>query len=216
MFSRLTAGHCTDFFAAIGLPPGAITVSFDSDTHLSTGGTPDHVIGVASFATHPNFYYGGNATAYNDVGILRLASAVTGIAPVTLPPVNWLSAMAASGGLRGRIFANVGYGATGLDRSFASPNVTVTVDDLRRVSLALFSSLTKQQLGLLENTAATGLGGTCFGDSGGPSFPAWPGAPNYQVAVTTSGDPACRAQSRHQRLDTQLIQDWLHAQLAAG
>jgi hypothetical protein len=71
-------------------------------------------------------HYGGNATAYNDVGILLLASTATGIAPVTLPPVN----------------------------------VTVTLDDLRRVSLSLFSSLTKQHLGLLDNIAATGVGGT--------------------------------------------------------
>jgi hypothetical protein len=120
-----------------------------------------------------------------------------------------LSEEAAGDGLRGRWFTTVGYGLGGLDRSLSSKHVSISFDGFRNVSSAPFGSLTKSHLGVLENTNATGGGGTCNGDSGGPAFPDWPGAPNYQVAITSSGDPVCRAQSRRQRLDTAVVQDWL-------
>jgi secreted trypsin-like serine protease len=209
----LTAGHCTDGFRLFGIRPQDVHVTFDSDTKLSTpANRPDHWVGITSSATHPNFRYGGQDTAYNDVGVLRLAEDVD-LDPVHLPPVGWLSAQAAHGGLVGAEFTTVGYGITGRDRSPFSPRVNDTFDDFRRVAMQPFTSLTPYQLGLSNNATQTGGGGTCNGDSGGPAFPAWSGAPNYQVAVTTSGDPVCRSQSRRQRLDTRIVHDWLMDQI---
>ena len=211
----LTAGHCTAAFDDFGIPDADITVTFDSDTLLSApANTPATSIAVISHETHPAFRYGGLSTAYNDVGILHLAEPVLNIAPVTLPPENWLTQVAAHGGLEGRIFQTVGYGLTGTNhRSLLNPNNVPQSDDLRRVSQAPFGELTPYQLRLRVNSA-TGGGGACSGDSGGPTFPAWDGAPSWQVAVTTSGDPVCRALSQRQRLDTPIVLDWLHQVIA--
>jgi secreted trypsin-like serine protease len=214
----LTAGHCTDGFDQFGIPDEDISVTFDSDTRLSTAeNAPAHSIAVTGHETHPAFRYGGLSTAYNDVGLLHLATPVTDRAPVTLPPANWLAITAARNGLKDKQFLTVGYGLTGTNhRSLLNPNNIPTFDDLRRVSWAPFSTLTPYQLGLQTNTSATGGGGACSGDSGGPTFPNWAGAPTWQVAVTTSGDPVCRSLSRRQRLDTPIVLDWLHTVMAAG
>jgi secreted trypsin-like serine protease len=52
----------------------------------------------------------------------------------------------------------------------------------------------------------TGLGGACFGDSGGPTFD--PGT-GLQVAVTTAGPPTCESVNEDQRLDTASVLTFL-------
>lgn len=68
------------------------------------------------------------------------------------------------------------------------------------VSTSRFSALTKAYLGLLENSdAGDGIGGSCFGDSGGPKFLH---ETNRIVAIQSGGgDAICRAKSFPQRLD---------------
>jgi Trypsin len=214
----LTAGHCTQGLDQLAIPDEAVAVTFDSDTKLSgPANAPDHSIGVTGHETHPDFRFGGMATSYNDVGVLHLARPVTDVTPITLPPVNWLDEMAAHNGLKGRLFTTVGYGLIGTNhRSLQNPNNVPQFGDFRRFSVAPFSMLTRYQLGLLDNTSATGGGGVCAGDSGGPAFPDWPGAPTWEVALTTSGDPVCRAQSRRARLDTPIVRAWLDQKIAGG
>jgi len=50
------------------------------------------------------------------------------------------------------------------------------------------------------NNHATGEGGVCFGDSGGPRF--LEGNPTVVLAVTSWVDAACRATDFNQRVDT--------------
>jgi hypothetical protein len=50
------------------------------------------------------------------------------------------------------------------------------------------------------NTSSTGLGGDCFGDSGGPKF--LDGNTTMIVATVTTGDANCRSKSKDWRLDT--------------
>ena len=60
-----------------------------------------------------------------------------------------------------------------------------------------------------NNTTATGLGGVCFGDSGGPHFL---GASNLSVGVTSwveSRGHVCQATAGVQRLDTPSVQLFL-------
>ena len=50
-----------------------------------------------------------------------------------------------------------------------------------------------------------GGGGTCFGDSGGPTFKG-----GYQVTVTSYGYTSnCRYLGGLQRIDIPVVQDWL-------
>jgi len=62
-------------------------------------------------------------------------------------------------------------------------------------------------LGLLMNTSATGLGGDCYGDSGGPKFLAT--NPGVVYATVTTGDYPCRATTWDYRTDTQSARAFL-------
>ena len=66
--------------------------------------------------------------------------------------------------------------------------------------------LTTQVLQLNGNLNDTrGTGGTCFGDSGGPTF-----LNGYVVTVTSYGyTDNCRYLGGYQRVDIQVVQDWL-------
>jgi secreted trypsin-like serine protease len=209
----LTAGHCVASVEDFADQIEQVLVSFDQDLRLdeATGAVdPANVLSVTSFSKHPDFHC-NHSTCYNDVGVLTLAQDAVGIAPITLPALGFLDQQAAGGGLRGHIFVSVGYGLTSVDRSLINPGVNVGFDGLRRMSTSPFSALTRFHLFLQENTAATGQGGSCAGDSGSPKFfEEIPGAlSNLAVAVTTSGDPACRSLSQNQRLDTLAVREFL-------
>ena len=205
----LTAGHCTDFLDGNGFGAGAVWVSFDSDLNLQPDGTvaPASRIPVTGWTTHPNFR-ANPAKAYNDVGVVHLGGTTTAT-PVQLPARGFLDEQAAGGGLRGHVFETVGYGANGVDRSILSPQAQVIWFGKRYVSSSPFMSLTPYFLKLLGNTNATGLGGGCFGDSGGPAF--WAPGSALQVAVTTAGDPTCGTLNERQRLDTPSVVRFLGA-----
>ena len=73
-------------------------------------------------------------------------------------------------------------------------------DSQRRYATQFFLSLEPAWLNLSENPS-TGSGGTCYGDSGGPHFLGGTTS-NLQVAITVTGDTACRATDKTYRLDT--------------
>lgn len=68
------------------------------------------------------------------------------------------------------------------------------------MSKSEFMALQPHWLGLLMNESATGEGGDCYGDSGGPKF--LDGNPNKIYATVTTGDYPCRATTWDWRLDT--------------
>jgi secreted trypsin-like serine protease len=206
----LTAGHCTDFLDGEGFGASQVSVSFESDLRLQDDGTvaPASRIQSSGWVTHPRFRV-NPAKAYDDVGVVHLAAPASGRAPVQLPAAGYLDDQAAGGGLRGHVFETVGYGVNDVDRSVSSPRANVTWFGKRYVSTSPFMSLTPYFLKLLGNSNATGMGGGCFGDSGGPAF--WtPGSP-LQVAVTTAGDPTCGSLNERQRLDTPSVLGFLAA-----
>jgi hypothetical protein len=183
----LTAAHCVNF-----LPLGSqFYVSF-SATMLPV---PASIITATSYAFDspgPQF-----ADDLRDLAVVILPNGSTaGITPLKLPPAGFLDAQAAQGGLRDVLFVNVGYGV-----STASTGIPqYTFDGVRRTSKSPFNALKPFWLGLLMNNNATGLGGDCFGDSGGPKF--LDGRLDMAVATVTNGDAVCRATSWDYRLDT--------------
>jgi hypothetical protein len=199
----LAAGHCGAIAQDL-LDAGVFSsasVSFDADLNLDPVTHmvhPDHAVGVTGFAVQPGFR-AGPAMSINDAGVVHLAEAVADRTPVHLPAAGALDAAAAHGGLRGVRFPVVGYGFNGYDRSQISLNVTATWDGRRRIAVPPFRSLTQSYLGLLGNASASGDGGTCNGDSGGPTFS--PADGRIVVAVTAAVDPVCRSDVLQQRLD---------------
>ena len=141
--------------------------------------------------------YGHDQANLHDLALVFLPkSSTTGIAPLSLPPAHYLDDLAAKGALSKQLFVNVGYGVsatrTGVPGFF--------YDGLRATSKSEFMGLQQTWLGLLMNTSATGQGGDCYGDSGGPKF--IDGNTTMIVATVTTGDYNCRSTSWDWRLDT--------------
>ena len=190
----LTAGHCLSF-----LPAGStVYVTFASD--LAAPGFT--TITASSFAIDPRF--GHDQSDPVDLGIVMLpAGSTAGLTPLGLPPAGLLDALSAQNGLKDQRFINVGYG---VDAS-SSGHPTYSYDGQRRVSTSQFKSLQKAWLGLAMNASATGEGGDCYGDSGGPKFLA--GNTSMIVGTVSWGDTPCRTLSKSYRLDTPSARSFL-------
>jgi hypothetical protein len=70
------------------------------------------------------------------------------------------------------------------------------------MAISEFNALNSAWLRLSQNNA-TGNGGTCYGDSGGPNFlGAGSTETNIIATITVTGDTACVATNVDYRLDT--------------
>ena len=183
----LTAAHCI----FDGFP---YFVSFDQEITASSkfyAGTPH---------AHPD--YSQSQGDPHDLAVIVLAKPVKGIKPAALPSAGLFDRMAADHSLNSQKFTAVGYGLHERQHTpgGGSPVFEDTNDRWRSVSE--FNALTSAWLRLSQNPA-TGNGGTCYGDSGGPNFL---GSGNDETpiiaAVTVTGDFFCRATNVTYRLDT--------------
>lgn len=190
----LTAGHCASFFSGLGAAKTWVT--FDTEFNPQTS----VLISVAGLATHPD--YNPNS-GFNDVGVVILAEAITNVTPAMLPKENLLDEMKVSDALKVQTLVNVGYGATA---DFKGMPPALARDGVRRFSMSPYTSLTPNWLILLGNNDATGEGGVCFGDSGGPHFL---DDSNLIVSITSLIDPLCRTLDMTQRVDTPSVRSFL-------
>lgn len=185
----LTAGHCV---ITPYTPPGSqFYVSFSPDLFANSF----RYIAATGFVADPE--YGHDQANLHDLALIFLpAGSTRGITPVKLPTAGALDALAAKGALSKTLFVNVGYGVsatlTGIPR--------FSFDGKRNYSKSEFMGLQPTWLGLLMNNAATGEGGDCYGDSGGPKF--IDGDKTTIYATVTTGDYNCRATTWDWRLDT--------------
>lgn len=148
--------------------------------------------------------FGHDLGDLHDLAVVLLDAPVVGVAPAALPTAGLLDRLRDARQLRGQLFTNVGYGYSGREVGGGQPHFVY--DGQRRVSLSPFSALTKSSLKLQGNSNATGLGGVCFGDSGGPSYL---GASDTVAAITSSGNQACAGPSTAYRLDTPSARQFL-------
>ena len=185
----VTAAHCV---VGPDTPAGTqFYVSFAPDL-LAKG---VKFIQATGYAFDPR--YGHDQANLHDLAVVFLpASATRGMTPLELPTAGELDRLAAQGGLSKTLFVNVGYGNSA---SRTGPP-SFGWDGKRNVSKSEFMGLQPTWLGLLMNTSATGEGGDCYGDSGGPKF--IDGNPNRIYATVTTGDVPCRATTWDWRLDT--------------
>lgn len=185
----LTAAHCV---VTRYTPAGSqFYVSFAPDLFASNV----KAIKATGYVYDPR--YGHDQANLHDLALIFLPEHATrGITPVNLPKAGILDAMAAKGELSKTMFVNVGYGTGATDQGPPS----FPWDGRRYSSLSEFMGLQPTWLGLLMNTAATGEGGDCYGDSGGPKFIQGDNTTIY--ATVTTGDYPCRATTWDWRLDT--------------
>jgi hypothetical protein len=197
----LTAAHCVEAVEARGVPLTEVFVSFDP---VFNSETSELVQGTA--VRDPRS--GHDLGDLHDVAVILLSRSVTswnGIAvtPAELPAAGLLDAR----DLTGQRFTAVGYGlqerVTGGGPPSFGPSGT------RMFAISTFRALTQAWLRLSQNPA-TGDGGTCFGDSGGPNFlGAGAGETDIVAAVTVTGDAVCRATNVTYRLDTESARSFL-------
>ena len=186
----LTAAHCV---VTPDTPPGSQWyVSFAPDLYARN----IKVITATGYTWDPQYAQGGTAQLHDLALVFLPKGSTKGMMPLALPPAGYLDALAAKGTLSKAMFVNVGYGVSA-NRTGVP---TFSYDGQRRVSLSEFMGLQPTWLGLLMNAAATGEGGDCYGDSGGPKF--LEGRPDMVLATVTTGDMNCRATTWDWRLDS--------------
>jgi hypothetical protein len=186
----LTAAHCVADVSFT--PPGSqFYVSFAPDLYSKSA----KFIKATGYTYDPQ--YGHDQANLHDLAVIFLpASATKGMQIYRLPTRGELDALAAKGALASAIFINVGYGTSASRIGIPS----FGYDGQRSMSESEFMGLQPYWLGLLMNTSATGLGGDCYGDSGGPKF--LKTHPGVVYATVTTGDYNCRATTWDYRTDT--------------
>jgi secreted trypsin-like serine protease len=186
----LTASHCTSFLEQLGRQ---VYVTFDS---TAVEDEPEGLL-QGMPVTNPSYKHG----VRDDVSAIVLDDPV-GITPAGLPPLGYLDGLKSAGALTQQSkFTSVGYGThekvvvkgSGPDWPFEGD---------REFAVSSYNGLTPQWLKLSMNQAH-GDGGTCFGDSGGPTFEGAGAAEGSVVlAVTSTGDIPCYSTNVVSRTDT--------------
>lgn len=140
------------------------------------------------------------------MGVIVLDKPVTNIAPVDVAPLATLDTVPRRR-LAHTTFTLVGYG-TEVRKPESGPQkpTPMSYPLLRRNTEVVGQKLTPQILQTNGNPNDTrGGGGSCFGDSGGPTF-----HKGQQVTVTSYGYTSnCRYIAGLQRIDIPVVQDWL-------
>jgi hypothetical protein len=182
----LTAAHCTSYLQSLGV--NSVLVTFDPDLVTATHFIP----GVM----HTNPGYNQTQSDPGDIAVVVFTKAVKKIAPAALPKEGLLDQLAAGPGLKGQKFTAVGYGANEPTLGGGPPSFEYLA--IRQYATSTFSALNPAWLRLSQNDA-TGNGGGCYGDSGGPNFL---GDSNTIASTTITGDAMCLAANVTYRLDT--------------
>lgn len=189
----LTAAHC---LAGFGIAPHDVWVTFDPVFD------PSGTFYRGTYHVNPAYATPPRSDAH-DLAVVVLDEALAGIAPAQLPPAGYLDRR----GVRALVFTAVGYGGV-RDTKTGGPK-TITYDGVRRFVSQTYQSRTDAWLTLSMNPA-TGNGGTCYGDSGGPHFVA---GTSLEVSLTVTGDAGCRSTDKTYRLDTKESLDFVGAWL---
>jgi len=152
---------------------------------------------------HADPAYNQTQSDPHDIAVVVLDKPVKGITPATLPAAGSLSSLSSD-----QTFTSVGYGAHEVTNEPGGHQYLY--NDVRMVATGTLNSINPAWLRISMNPA-TGNGGTCYGDSGGPNFL---GSSNTVAATTITGDAICRSTNVDYRLDTASARSFLSPYVA--
>jgi secreted trypsin-like serine protease len=179
----LTAAHC-------GENAERVTVTFD------TAYVAGDKVYSGTFNADP--LYNQTQSDPHDIAVVVLDKAVKGITPARLPAAGSLSNLSST-----QTFTSVGYGAYLVTNSPGGHQYLY--NDVRMVATGTLNATNANWLRISMNPA-TGNGGTCYGDSGGPNFL---GTTDIVAATTITGDAICRSTNVVYRIDTESARTFL-------
>jgi secreted trypsin-like serine protease len=179
----LTAAHCD-------IGSSRVTVTFDSA----------YQAGDKTFVGtwHADPQYGHDESDPHDLAVVVFDKPIKGIAPALLPAAGSLSSLPGN-----QQITAVGYGAYEVTNQPGGHRYLY--NDVRMAATQTLNSISPSWLRLSQNPA-TGNGGGCYGDSGGPNFL---GGSNTIAATTITGDAICRSTNTVYRLDTNSARSFL-------
>ena len=179
----LTAAHCAE-------DSPRVHVTFD----------PAYAQGDKLYAGtfHADPQYNQAQSDPHDIAVVVLDKPVRDLAPARLPEAGSLDGLSGT-----QMFTSVGYGAYAVPRGPGGHQFLY--DDVRMVATGTLNSINPSWLRISMNPA-TGNGGTCYGDSGGPNFL---GDSDILAATTITGDSVCRSTNVVYRLDTESARTFL-------
>jgi hypothetical protein len=134
----------------------------------------------------------------HDIAVVVFDRPIRGVTPARLPDANSLSNLSGS-----QQFTAVGYGAYEVTKGPGGHQYLY--NDVRMMATGTLNSINPAWLRISMNPA-TGNGGTCYGDSGGPNFL---GTTDIVAATTITGDAICRSTNVTYRLDTPSAREFL-------
>lgn len=238
----LTAAHCTagtsgrtvvNFSSVIAeeAPSGLPTARVPADGYTDADGDGivtdakgrDWYTGTAY--AHPQYSDFTDTKNWNDVGVVVLDKEVPGVTSAEIAPVGTLDAIPKSK-LNSTLFRVVGYGTEVRkyqpvpdDANQGKKPTPQSYPLVRRYADAPGQKLTPQILQVNGNINDTrGTGGSCFGDSGGPTFFTGEGTTGEKIVTVTSYGYTsnCRYLDGLQRVDIPVVQDWLTPIMSSG
>jgi secreted trypsin-like serine protease len=185
----LSAAHCFSGVPSVFGPP---SFTLDEVIDADQDGVVDADVALLEGAAvpHPEFVPGH---ADNDVAVFLLQDAVTGVDPASIAEIGVMSDRSR----RLDTFTAVGYGV--VRETNRKSSQSFMVGWRREKADQTLLSVTKQWATFSMNLA-TGNGGTCYGDSGGPHF-----LGDVVVSVTVTGDVPCKATDKTYRVDTSAV-----------
>lgn len=192
----LSASHCFVGLEELGVTDVHFTLDVIIDANRDGLVDPTVSLMPGEAVTHELFGTSGFNNPY-DIAVFLLDTPVTSVTPAALPTAGLLDQRS----VRDETFVTVGYGAVREARQQAHQALQPGWRRMKAEQELL--SVTKAWANFSMNQA-TGSGGTCYGDSGGPHL-----LGDVVVSITVTGDRWCKSLDQTYRVDTPWAREFL-------
>jgi hypothetical protein len=192
----LSAAHCFVGLEEFGITDMHFTLDAVIDADMDGVVDPSVRLLSGEAVPHELFGSGGSNNTY-DIAVFLLDAPVTSVAPAELPTAGFLDQRS----VRDDTFVAVGYGTVRESRRQAFQGLGL---GWRRMMAEQHLLSVRKAWAMFSMNQATGNGGTCYGDSGGPHL-----LGDVVVSLTVTGDTWCKATDLTYRLDTPWAREFL-------